>query len=134
MVRAGHVYRRQKTTTAAPAIINTTSANAAGQEIFAAVEIERRGFSVGRFLFLPKKVPPPTPDGREGRLFPPEQSSKICQLLPELKRCRNKNLYKLYSPFRNSLVSPVTMSILRVIPVRSAKNFPTTCGRLRCAF
>src|SRR5438105_15346340 len=73
--------------------------------------------------FNPKKVPPPTPDGREGRLFTPEQSSKICQLLPELKRCRNKNFYKLYSPFRNSLVSPVTMSILRVIPVRSAKNF-----------
>src|SRR5439155_19803784 len=22
----------------------------------------------------PKKLPPPTPDGREGRLFPPEQS------------------------------------------------------------
>jgi hypothetical protein len=24
--------------------------------------------------FVPKKVPPPTPDRREGRLFPPEQS------------------------------------------------------------
>src|SRR5205807_3471403 len=34
-------------------------------------------FRVGRLLLLvPKKVPPPTPDGREGRLFPPEQSSK----------------------------------------------------------
>jgi hypothetical protein len=25
----------------------------------------------------PKKVPPPAPDGREGRLFPPEQSEKL---------------------------------------------------------
>src|SRR5256886_13033727 len=101
----------------------------------ATLDVGYSTFGLGRYLqFNPKKVPPPTPDGREGRLFPPEQSSKICQLLPELKRCRNKNLYKLYSPFRNSLVSPVTMSILRVIPVRSAKNFPTTCGRLRCAF
>jgi hypothetical protein len=24
--------------------------------------------------FCPKKLPPPTPDRREGRLFPPEQS------------------------------------------------------------
>jgi len=24
--------------------------------------------------FYPKKLPPPTPDRREGRLFPPEQS------------------------------------------------------------
>jgi hypothetical protein len=24
--------------------------------------------------FVCKKLPPPTPDGREGRLFPPEQS------------------------------------------------------------
>src|SRR5436190_21363321 len=59
-----------------------------------------RRWAFGVFFNYPKKVPPPTPDGREGRLFPPEQSSKICQLLAELKRCRNKNLYKLYSPFR----------------------------------
>jgi hypothetical protein len=38
----------------------------------------------------PKKVPPPTSDGREGRLFPPEQSSKVAELLTELKRRRNK--------------------------------------------
>jgi hypothetical protein len=35
----------------------------------------------GRFIilsnFVIKKVPPPTPDGREGRLFPPEQSAKL---------------------------------------------------------
>ena len=24
--------------------------------------------------YIPKKLPPPTPDRREGRLFPPEQS------------------------------------------------------------
>jgi hypothetical protein len=45
-----------------------------------------------RASFHPKKVPPPTPDGREGRLFPPEQSSKAGQLLAELKGCRNKIL------------------------------------------
>jgi hypothetical protein len=27
-------------------------------------------------LHQPKKVPPPTPEGHEGRLFPPEQSFK----------------------------------------------------------
>jgi len=31
-----------------------------------------------------KKVPPPTPDGREGRLFPPEQSSKAAPVVNEL--------------------------------------------------
>jgi hypothetical protein len=72
-------------------------------------------FDVGRCLrFTPKKVPPPTPDGREGRLFPPEQSSKIWQLLPELEGCRNKNLYKLYTLSVSPLVSGTRMSILRV--------------------
>src|ERR1700730_18690370 len=65
----------------------------------------------------PKKVPPPTPDGREGRLFPPEQSSKSAQLLPELTRCRNKNFYK-YAVFLSSPAIPkstaMRMSILRV--------------------
>ena len=37
-----------------------------------------------------KNGPPPMPDGREGRLFPPEQSCKSAQLLAELKGCRNK--------------------------------------------
>src|SRR4029077_12329027 len=37
----------------------------------------RESFRSWTFSFSPKKVPPPTPDGREGRLFPPEQSSKI---------------------------------------------------------
>src|SRR6202008_1665984 len=39
-----------------------------------------------------KKVPPPTPDGREGRLFPPEQSLKTLRLLIELAAGRNKIL------------------------------------------
>src|ERR1700730_6102402 len=53
-------------------------------------------FRVGRLLLLvPKKVPPPTPDGREGRLFPPEQSSKSVLLVTELEGCRNKILRKI---------------------------------------
>jgi hypothetical protein len=42
------------------------------------------------FGFRPKKLPPPTPDRREGRLFPPEQSSKTSRLLNELLADRNK--------------------------------------------
>jgi hypothetical protein len=42
------------------------------------------------FGFRPKKLPPPTPDRREGRLFPPEQSSKTSRLLNELPADRNK--------------------------------------------
>ena len=37
----------------------------------------RLSFESRRFGRHPKKVPPPTPDGREGRLFPPEQSGKL---------------------------------------------------------
>jgi len=33
--------------------------------------------ALGFVLFDLKKVPPPTPDGREGRLFPPEQSTNL---------------------------------------------------------
>src|ERR1700719_652272 len=95
-VRAGHVSIRQKMKTTAAMTINTTKVNATGQENRPDVSDFNIGcstFGVGCFLH-PKKVPPPTPDGREGRLFPPEQSYKSAQLLPELKRCRNKNFYK----------------------------------------
>jgi hypothetical protein len=34
-------------------------------------------------LAYSKKLPPPTPDGCEGRLFPPEQSWKTLRLLNE---------------------------------------------------
>jgi len=55
---------------------------------------------VGRwvFFFPPKKVPPPTPDGREGRLFPPEQSWKTALLVTELGFSRNKILRELTPP------------------------------------
>src|SRR6266566_9053188 len=42
-----------------------------------------------------KKVPPPTPDGREGRLFPPEQSWKTSRLVNELTAGGNKILHEL---------------------------------------
>jgi hypothetical protein len=49
-----------------------------------------------KFLLTPKKVPPPTPDRREGRLFPPEQSLKTSRLLNELVGRRNKILHEIF--------------------------------------
>src|SRR5882724_11780255 len=46
-----------------------------------------------------KKLPPPTPDGREGRLFPPEQSSKTSRLLNELRADGNNFMQKNFDPF-----------------------------------
>jgi hypothetical protein len=51
-------------------------------------------FVIRHWGFVIKKIPPPTPEGREGRLFPPEQSSKTAQLLNELYASGNKILHK----------------------------------------
>jgi hypothetical protein len=53
--------------------------------------------SSSSFGFRPKKLPPPTPDRREGRLFPPEQSSKTSRLLNELPVDRNKFYVKKFA-------------------------------------
>jgi hypothetical protein len=50
--------------------------------------------------FVCKKLPPPTPDGREGRLFPPEQSLKTLTLLNELPAGGNKFLYENFHILR----------------------------------
>jgi hypothetical protein len=47
--------------------------------------------------FVIKKLPPPTPDRREGRLFPPEQSWKTSRLLNELPEDRNKFYLKKFN-------------------------------------
>jgi hypothetical protein len=47
--------------------------------------------------FRRKKLPPPTPDRREGRLFPPEQSWKTSRLLNELPADRNKFYVKKFA-------------------------------------
>jgi hypothetical protein len=57
------------------------------------------GGSVRERTFAIKKLPPPTPDGREGRLFPPEQSSKTSRLLNELRADGNKFIQKNFDPF-----------------------------------
>src|SRR6266478_7071339 len=101
-VRAGQVSRRTKITMI---IVATMSVNAIGHVTrpeFADFNIGRWTLCVERFFqalieqehdheqeergrrLSAKKVPPPTPDGREGRLFPPEQSSKTLRLLNEL--------------------------------------------------
>ena len=80
------------------AMMSATKANAAGQENrpqVADFDIGRWTLSVGRFLLVPKKIPPPTPEGREGRLFPPEQSSKTAQQVNELCSPGNKILHEL---------------------------------------
>jgi hypothetical protein len=46
--------------------------------------IDAKSFVIPHSDFVIKKIPPPTPEGREGRLFPPEQSSKTAELLNEL--------------------------------------------------
>src|SRR5207248_6105373 len=94
-VRAGQVSIRQKMITTTMAIDSATNVKASGHEI----RPEITDFGIGRWSlsvcftealiehehereqeqeepadFAPKKLPPPTPDRREGRLFPPEQS------------------------------------------------------------
>src|SRR5438132_2860356 len=56
----------------------------------------RHSFVLRHSDFVSKKVPPPTPDGREGRLFPPEQSSKTLRLLNELQAGRNNFFIKKF--------------------------------------
>src|SRR6058998_1557953 len=63
----------------------------------ATLDVGYSTFGLGRYLqFNPKKVPPPTPDGREGRLFPPEQSSKTLRQLNELQPGRNNFFIKKF--------------------------------------
>src|SRR6266567_8555293 len=103
MVRAGHVSKRQKTKTVAPARINTTNVNATGQENrpdVSDLSIGYSTFGVGCCLqFNPKKYRPPRPMGVKGGCSPQNNLPKSAQLLAELKGCRNKNLYKRYSHF-----------------------------------
>src|SRR5262249_7751823 len=96
-VRAGQLSKRKKMTTIVVAMISATNINAIGHATrcrFADFNIGRSSFGVEGFCsraieqeqdheqeqeesgerLSPKKLPPPTPDGREGRLFPPEQS------------------------------------------------------------
>src|SRR6266705_2661776 len=56
-----------------------------------------------------KKLPPPTPDGREGRLFPPEQSWKTSRLVNELAAGSNKILHE---PTRTIVIFAKEISIL----------------------
>jgi hypothetical protein len=60
-------------------------------------------------FFVIKKVPPPTPDRREGRLFPPEQSWKTSTVLNDLLAGSNK-FYRKNSHMRQQreIVSEAT--------------------------
>src|SRR2546421_1525679 len=138
MVRAGHVSSRRKTKTPAPARINTTSANAAGQENFpegADFNIGCWTLSVGRFLQSPKKYRPPRPMGVKGGCSPPEHLTKSGQLLPELEGCRNKNFYKLCSPSRGRWKTKGSTMEMWILKGRFSRDVsPNTCGIGRCAF
>src|SRR5437667_2810760 len=102
----------------------------------AALDVGYSTFDLGRYLqFNPKKVPPPTPDGREGRLFPPEHLTKSGQLLPELKGCRNKNFYKLCRPSRGRWKTKGSTTRKSILKGRFSREVsPNTCGIGRCAF
>src|SRR2546426_474628 len=75
------------------AAISAITAKPSGHDIPLAEFAANRGKAgVERFLFTPKKVPPPTPEGREGRLFPPEHSWKTGFVVAELTGRGNKIL------------------------------------------
>jgi hypothetical protein len=83
-----------------------------------------------------KKVPPPTPDGREGRLFPPEQSWKTALLVIELMGRRNKILHEL---MRRGAGFAKKLSIFRARRVRRSaigrdETQPKACGNSLRAF
>jgi hypothetical protein len=91
-VRAGQLSKRKKMIKIVIAMVRAKSVNAIGHATrygFADFDIGRSALTVSvqtqssksrsrarrkRRTFAPKKLPPPTPDRREGRLFPPEQS------------------------------------------------------------
>jgi hypothetical protein len=91
-VRAGQLSKREKMIKIVIAMVSATSVNAIGHDTrygFADFDIGRSALTVSvqtqssksrsrarrkRRTFGAKKLPPPTPDRREGRLFPPEQS------------------------------------------------------------
>src|SRR5437667_10243430 len=78
----------------------------------ATLDVGYSTFGLGRYLqFNPKKVPPPTPDGREGRLFPPEQSSKTPTLLNELRADGNNFIQKRFSPVSTIVTTRQTQEI-----------------------
>jgi len=56
--------------------------------------------------FVIKKLPPPTPDRYEGRLFPPEQSWKTSRLLNE--RAANGNQFYIRKFSRGLSVAMTT--------------------------
>jgi len=138
-VRAGQLSTRRKIIRVIAARMSTTSVTAIGQANrprTAAFEIECWTFSVGRFLFRFKKVPPPTPDGREGRLFPPEQSWKTALLVIELTGRRNKILHEL---MRRGAGFAKKLSIFRACWVRRLaigrdETQPKACGNSLRAF
>src|SRR5256886_17116000 len=78
--------------------MSTRLAKRSGPMFLAAtLDVGYSTFGLGCYLqFVSKKVPPPTPDGREGRLFPPEQSSKTLMLLNELQAGRNNFFIKKF--------------------------------------
>src|SRR5262245_5947292 len=91
-VRAGQLSKRKKMIKIVAPIISATTASAighatrygladfdigrSGSTVFIQTQSsrDRSGASGKRRTFGAKKLPPPTSDRREGRLFPPEQS------------------------------------------------------------
>src|SRR5712671_2769320 len=120
-VRAGQVSRRRKTSTTTDAIMSAIKAKAIGQENRDALAeiffIRLRGYR--------KKVPPPTPDGREGRLFPPEQSWKTLTLVNELTAGGNKFLPQL---------TRGTIGIAKKMSISGNRrlNLASLCDRTQC--
>src|SRR2546429_4181923 len=96
----------------------------------------RHSFVLRHSDFVIKKVPPPTPEGREGRLFPPEQSWKTALLVIELTGRRNKILHEL---MRSGAGFAKKMSIfgacwVRRLAIGRDESQPKACGNSLRAF
>src|SRR5712692_1302974 len=102
----------------------------------ATLDVGYSTFGVGRCLqFNPKKYRPPRPMGVKGGCSPQNNLTKSGQLLPDLKRCCNKNFYKYTALPRaagNQALDHEDVDLGRPCVWRWLREeSPNTCGTVR---